>query len=292
MTVITTFSSIMFIFKQTKDLKKILEQLRSKHKKTGFVPTMGALHEGHISLIDKAKKENDLVVCSIFVNPKQFNDANDFKLYPKTPEKDILLLTKAGCDVLFMPEVEEIYPPGLKMDEQYDLGYLETVLEGKYRPGHFQGVCRVMNRLLQIVLPEQLYLGQKDYQQCLIIERLLYLTGIKVKIVICPTLRESEGLAMSSRNRRLSEEEKKNARAIFEALTFIRNQMKPGRVDRILSDAGKILIENGLIADYVEIACAEDLQTLKIWNGHTPIVALIAAFMGNVRLIDNMIIRP
>lgn len=290
MTVITTFSAIMFIFKQTKDLKKFLEQERRANKKTGFVPTMGALHTGHISLIDRAKNENDLVVCSIFVNPKQFNDANDYNLYPKTPEKDILLLTKAGCDVLFMPEIEEVYPPGTEINEQYDLGYIETVLEGKYRPGHFQGVCRVMNRLLRIVLPEQLYLGQKDYQQCLILKRLLHLTGLKIQVVICPTLRESEGLAMSSRNMRLSEQEKKNASAIFEALTFIKHHIKPGEVQEVLSSARQILLENELIPEYIEIVHTEDLHTLEIWDGNTSVVVLIAAHMGKVRLIDNMII--
>ncbi|MCO5235160.1 MAG: pantoate--beta-alanine ligase [Chitinophagaceae bacterium] len=291
MPVITTFSAMMFIFKHTKDLVKYIEKERPADQGTGFVPTMGALHEGHLSLIGKAKEENRLVVCSIFVNPVQFNDANDFKLYPKTPEKDILLLEHAGCDVLFMPEVEEIYPPGEEMTEHYDLGYLETVLEGKYRPGHFQGVCRVMRRLLQTVAPNRLYLGQKDYQQCLVIKRLLSLMHFKTEAVICPTLREAGGLAMSSRNRRLSEQEKIKARGIFEALTFIKEHLEPGAKENVVSQAGDILKRNGVLADYVEIADMENLNTLEVWDGQTPAIALIAAFMGKVRLIDNMIIR-
>ena len=205
----------MIIFKRPGDLHNFLENKRSAQKKIGFAPTMGALHAGHLSLVTEAKKQNDLVVCSIFINPTQFNDPEDFKKYPVTIEKDILLYEASGCDVVFMPLVEDMYPSGTKELTRYDLGFLETVLEGKFRPGHFQGVCQVMHRLLEIVLPDNLYLGQKDYQQCMVIRKLIELIGLedKIKVNICPTLREKDGLAMSSRNARLLPDERINAAA-------------------------------------------------------------------------------
>ena len=290
MPAITTFSVMMFIIKQAEDLGKYIGKERMSGKRIGFVPTMGALHEGHLSLVRKARAENDLAVCSIFINPVQFNDTKDFERYPKTPENDILLLENAGCDVLFFPGVEQIYPPGTICDENYDLGYLEAVLEGKYRPGHFQGVCRVVSRLMRIVQPSQLYIGQKDYQQCMVIKRLLFLIHSTANVVICPTLREPNGLAMSSRNLRLSDEEKKKAGGIFEALSYIRQHLKPGPVSHVLAGAEHILTRNELRADYLSIAGAEDLRGIDHWDGRTKAVALIAAFMGEIRLIDNIII--
>lgn len=290
MPAITTFSAMMLIIKRAEDLSKYTGRERLAGKKIGFVPTMGALHEGHLSLVKRAREENDLVVCSIFVNPVQFNDPKDFERYPKTPEKDILLLEKAACDVLFLPDVEEVYPPGTPNNEVYDLGYLETVLEGKYRPGHFQGVCRVVSRLMHMVQPDQLYIGQKDYQQCMVIKRLLLLMHSPCHTVICPTLREPNGLAMSSRNMRLSDEERIKAGGIFEALSYIRQHLKPGPVNDVLEEAQHILQRNELQADYIAIAGAEDLGGIDYWDGHAEAVALIAAFMGEVRLIDNIII--
>ena len=197
----------MILFKKANDLRKWLDAQHKNGKRIGFVPTMGALHPGHISLIKKSKTENPVTVCSIFINPSQFNDPADFKKYPVTIETDIDMLEEADCDALFLPGSEEIYPDGYSNSKLYDIGYLETVLEGKYRPGHFQGVCMVVDRLLDIVQPDQLFLGQKDYQQCMVIKRLLILKGQtdKIGLSICPTLREADGLAMSSRNLRLSE---------------------------------------------------------------------------------------
>src|SRR5262245_46576859 len=205
----------MILFKKAGDLSNWLETQRKNNLQIGFVPTMGALHPGHLSLIGSSKEENEITLSSIFVNPTQFNDPKDFEKYPVTPEKDIYLLESIGCDILFVPDILEIYPHGTTAVNHYDLGYLDTVLEGKYRPGHFQVVCQVVHRLLDIVKPDSLYLGQKDYQQCMVIKRLAELTNSQVKIIICPTLREEDGLAMSSRNLRLSPEYRKKAAKIF-----------------------------------------------------------------------------
>src|SRR5690349_12723387 len=208
----------MILFKKTADLRNWLETQRSNAKMIGFVPTMGALHAGHISLIRSALIDNDIVVCSIFVNPTQFNDPKDFEKYPITLEKDIDMLEEAGCAVLFLPSVHEMYPEGTETSKSktYQLGTIEKILEGQYRPGHFQGVCNIVDRLLNKVEPDALYLGQKDYQQCMVINKLLELTSRsgKTKLVICPTLREPDGLAMSSRNMRLNETDRKTAATI------------------------------------------------------------------------------
>lgn len=280
----------MFIIKQPEDLSLYLQKQRQSGKKCGFIPTMGALHQGHLSLVNSAREEDQLVVCSIFVNPTQFNDPKDFERYPKTLENDIYLLEKAACDVLFLPATEQIYPPGKVHNEWYDLGELESVLEGKYRPGHFQGVCQVMQRLIRIVDPDRLYIGQKDYQQCMVIKKLLLLMQRQTDIVICSTLREPNGLAMSSRNMRLSAGEKEKAAGIFEALSYIGQNIQPGALEDTLAQAGNILTRHELRADYVKIATAGDLRLIDNWNGETEIVALIAAYMGEVRLIDNMIL--
>jgi len=284
----------MIIFKKAGELKNFLKTKRSDNKKVGFVPTMGALHAGHISLVDAAKKENDIVACSIFVNPTQFNDPDDFKKYPVTLEKDILLFEAAGCDVLFIPAVTEIYPNGTKNLAHYDLGFLETVLEGKFRPGHFQGVCQVVHRLLEVVLPDNLYLGQKDYQQCMVIKRLIGLIELdnKIKVNICPTLREDDGLAMSSRNVRLSPGERKKATTIFVALRYIKENIKKGNLSGIKLKAQEMLLENGFTLDYLEIADGNTLELIEDWDGKRKIVSLAAAFPGDVRLIDNMVINP
>ena len=214
----------MIIFKKPKELHDFLEKRRDERKTIGFTPTMGALHAGHISLVNEAKKQNDVVLCSIFVNPTQFNDPEDFRRYPVTIEKDILMLEDAGCDVLFFPIVHDIYPSGTSDQKHYNLGFLETVLEGKFRPGHFQGVCQVMHRLLEIVMPDNLYLGQKDYQQSMVIKKLIELIGLhnKIKVTVCPTLREKDGLAMSSRNARLLPAERIKATTIFASLRYIK----------------------------------------------------------------------
>jgi pantoate--beta-alanine ligase len=281
----------MILFKRRDDLHKYLDAQRKSGVKTGFVPTMGALHQGHVSLIRKARYANDLTICSIFINPTQFNDPADFKKYPVTLENDIEKLEEAGCDILFLPSVEEIYPGGIHEKKQYDIGYLETILEGKYRPGHFQGVSTVVHLLLSIVQPDNLYLGQKDYQQCMVIKKLLELTGMDtITIHISPTLRENDGLAMSSRNMRLDADPRKQATAIYQSLTYIKEQLKPGDLGSIKKQAVTALSEKGFKVDYIEIADAENLFIVDKWDGKQKLVALAAAYLGNVRLIDNLLL--
>ncbi len=283
----------MIIFKKAADLRLYLDEQKKNDRSVGFAPTMGALHKGHISLLEASKKENDLTVCSIFVNPTQFNDPTDFEKYPVTIEKDIYLLEKAGCDILFLPPVAEIYPDGFNKQKKYDLGKLETILEGKFRPGHFQGVCMVMERLLDIIHPDKLYLGQKDYQQCMVIKQLIRLMGMEntSALIVCPTLREPDGLAMSSRNMRLNEEERKRAVTIYNILTGIKNNLRPSSVVTIKDKAIEELTSKGFKVDYVEIADAITLEPVIKWDGSQKLVALIAAFNNEVRLIDNMLIN-
>lgn len=280
----------MIIVKKINDLMKFLQLKRKAGNKVGFVPTMGALHPGHISLISASRQDNELTVSSIFVNPAQFNDPKDYEKYPVTIEKDISLLEQAGCTILFLPSVHEIYPDGTVQQKRYDLGFLETVLEGKFRPGHFQGVCMVMERLLNIVQPDNLYLGQKDYQQCMVIKRLIEESGMSktVNVRICPTLREPDGLAMSSRNLRLTATERQKAGTIYKALQSIKEGLGKNNVNFLRSEAENMLSQNGFKTDYIEIADASNLQPVNNWDGKQQLVALVAAFLNEVRLIDNL----
>lgn len=280
----------MVIFKHIKEIGPYLSVLQGSGKITGFVPTMGALHAGHISLIESARNESDIVVSSIFVNPTQFNDPKDFEKYPITIEKDIDMLEQAGCDVLFLPSVKEMYPEGLEDGKQYDLGYLETILDGAYRPGHFQGVCRVVEKLLRIVHPDKLLLGQKDYQQCMVLTKLVGLEKLPTAIIICPTQREADGLAMSSRNMRLLEDARKKAPLIYQSLNFIKQHIAPGNIAGLKSEAIEKLRAAGFKVDYIEIADADTLELLDSWNGKDKLVTLGAAFIGDVRLIDNLLL--
>ena len=280
----------MNLFTKAIEITNHLLKLKEQGDSVGFVPTMGALHQGHITLIHNSKQNNAITVCSIFVNPTQFNVKKDFENYPGNLEKDIDLLEKSGCDILFLPPVSEIYPEGTGTTSLYNLGYLETVLEGKYRPGHFQGVCRVVHRLLSIIPCNQLYLGQKDYQQCMVIKKLVELKNIKTKITICPTVRETDGLAMSSRNLRLTNDDRESAIKIFGALSFLKSNIKPGGLKELKNKAIHDLTIAGFKVDYAEIANAENLELIEQWNGKTKLVALIAAFKGDVRLIDNILL--
>src|SRR5205085_2199870 len=200
-----------------------------------------------------------ITVCSIFINPTQFNNQQDFKKYPVKIENDIYLLEKNKCDILFLPDVNEIYPGGNFQHEPFDLGYLENILEGTYRPGHFQGVCQVVRRLLQIVNPDYLLAGQKDYQQCLVLKRLLELIDSKAQLIICPTERENDGLAMSSRNLRLNKDEKMKASSIYEALLFVQQNIKPDNLKYLKEEASKFLEKKGFKVDYIEIANSNNL---------------------------------
>ncbi|MFN0082433.1 MAG: pantoate--beta-alanine ligase [Ferruginibacter sp.] len=279
----------MIIIKHIKDLDNLhrLHKLRSNC--IGFVPTMGALHDGHISLIKAAKQDNDIAVCSIFVNPTQFNNKNDFKKYPVTIENDINKLEKASCDVLFLPSVEEMYPPNEK-SEHYQLGELETVLEGKYRPGHFQGVCIIVDKLLQAVKPNGLYLGKKDYQQCMVIKKMMSEKKYSIELNVCETVREKDGLAMSSRNIRLNEVERQKALQIIACLNLLRAHIKEGSLASLKEEATFFLEKNGFKVDYTEIADANTLEIINQWDGKRKPVALVAAYLNEVRLIDNIIL--
>jgi pantoate--beta-alanine ligase len=319
----------MILFKRAGDLTAWLHRQQTSGQSIGFVPTMGALHEGHISLITISKKSTSLTVCSIFVNPTQFNDPKDFQKYPVTLEKDIALLEKAGADVLFLPEITEIYPQGTTHLENYDLGPLETLLEGKYRPGHFQGVCQVMQRLLHLVRPDHLFMGSKDYQQCMVVQRLLGIMELPATLHRCPIIREADGLAMSSRNARLNPTQRANATAIYRALTAIKTgwttpgsrtagnptadnptadnptagTLKPNNptannptadnptalpIPTLIENAIRLLESAQFRVDYVSIADARTLEPIAAPPAGA--VALIAAFQGEVRLIDNMIL--
>ncbi|MGN7787774.1 pantoate--beta-alanine ligase [Niabella sp. 22666] len=281
----------MKVFKKIKDIQDYLQRQKEKKLNIGFVPTMGALHQGHLSLLEACKASCDIAVVSIFVNPTQFNDKNDLEKYPRTIEKDMTLLIGADCDVLFYPEAEGIYPPG-EITRIYDLQSLENLFEGAYRPGHFQGVCQVVDRLFSIVQPHTVFFGQKDYQQCMVIKRLIATTPSfhSIDMTIVPTMRESDGLAMSSRNMRLSEEEKQVAPTIYQTLLFLKEAIEAGPLTHIKKTATLKLSEKGFMVDYVGIADAYTLEPIDEWDGQKPLVALIAAFLGQVRLIDNLVI--
>lgn len=284
----------MYLFKRSSDLKKHLDLVRKSNKSIGFVPTMGALHDGHLSLIQAAREKNDVVVCSIFVNPTQFNDPKDFEKYPITIEEDIKKLNNVSTDILFLPSVEEMYPEGLKSDLHYDFGDLETILEGKFRPGHFQGVGRIVHKLLDIVQPDQLFMGQKDLQQCLIIRKLLIVTHSPVKLVICPTEREKDGLAMSSRNTRLSPAARKKATAIYQALLHIKNNFGKGlHFMEGAHEAFDDLKKQGFEPEYVDLLLLDNdlLRPLDQPPGNATIIVAVAAWLDGVRLIDNMILQ-
>lgn len=280
----------MLIFHTISELQTYLKQSTQKGRQTGFVPTMGALHKGHLSLLQQCKAQTDISICSIFVNPTQFNDPADFEKYPITITADLEQLLVCGTDILFLPSVAEMYPNGTAISKHYELGFLETVLEGKYRPGHFQGVCQVMHRLLNIVQPHDLFMGQKDYQQCMVVQQLITTENIGTRLHIAPTLRENDGLAMSSRNMRLNSEQRAAAATIYQTLLHMRTQLKQGPLLQIKQAATELLTQNGFSVDYTELAHADTLAPLNEWNGTDPVVALIAAYIGEVRLIDNLVL--
>jgi pantoate--beta-alanine ligase len=282
----------MILFKKADELVAYIRKKQSEGIRVGLVPTMGALHQGHLSLLEEAKKQTGLTVSTIFVNPTQFNDPKDYKKYPVTIEKDLYLLEKNGLDLLFLPGISELYPDGTTDLEKYDLGYLENILEGVYRPGHFQGVCQVMNRLLSTIGADDLFMGQKDYQQCMVIQRLLELTGSRTILHTCPTQREPDGLAMSSRNMRLTAEERERAVAIYQSLVYLKNHLQPGPLIELIEHARQILKKNHFHVDYVAIADARTLVSAESWDGTQKLVALVAAFQQQVRLIDNMLLNP
>ncbi len=287
----------MIIFKHISDLQYYLQQQKNEGASISFIPTMGALHEGHISLLqaaNEAKKDKKVVsVTSIFVNPTQFNDKEDFEKYPVSAENDIKMLVDGGCDVLFMPHAKEIYPDGPDAVKSYNFGYLETVLEGASRPGHFKGVGQVVGRLLEIVKPDEVFFGQKDYQQCMVIKNLLEQTGMNNNITmhICPTQREQDGLAMSSRNRRLTEPQRVIASTIYQCLVSLQSKQASDNFDIAHKECIDLLSAKGFEPEYVSLADADTLELLQGFDNNRKMVALIAAKLGTVRLIDNMVLN-
>ncbi|CAN5795904.1 pantoate--beta-alanine ligase [soil metagenome] len=279
----------MILFKTAHALQLHLSGPSFKKPSSGFVLTMGALHKGHLELIKHCKQAQQLTIASIFVNPTQFNDPADFTKYPVTIENDIRLLEGAGCDILFIPTVAEIYPQGFHATMHYELGGLENILEGFYRPGHFQGVCQVVHRLVDIVKPGHLYLGRKDYQQCLVIKKMLDLTGHNIQVHIVPTVRERDGLAMSSRNMRLNETERKQALSIYRQMMMIKERIKDEPVSALVDRANANLLLDGFSKiDYVSVVNPQSLLPVsEVRTGEAALV-LVAASLNNVRLIDNM----
>ena len=283
-------SQVLFSFKLKADCRRFLDQQRMENKTIGFVPTMGALHEGHLSLIRQSKKENDITVCSIFVNPTQFNDPRDLEKYPRVIEHDIELLTEADCNVLFLPDEKEIYPQGTGSLKKYDLGNLENILEGPSRPGHFQGVANVVDRLLEIVHPDRLYMGQKDFQQIKVIEEMIQQSSAKPQVVVCPIIREENGLAMSSRNVRLTPEQRKKAASIYRELQFIQQHFLIHSFQELKSRAISNLNSiQELKVDYLEFCDAENFHPIENRDEAKQMVCLIAVYVGEVRLIDNIL---
>lgn len=270
------------------DLQNKLNEVRKASKSIGFVPTMGALHEGHLNLVKRAIEENEFVVVSIFVNPTQFNNQQDLLYYPRTLDQDINLLKQfSGSCLVFSPEINEIYPE----DDDFktiDLGQLDQVLEGKFRPGHFQGVVHVVHNLFEIVQPDKAYFGQKDFQQLAIIRFLTKAYDFPIEIVACDTLREESGLAMSSRNMRLSEREKRDALIIWKTLVFVRENKSKYSPFRLKDLAKEYFQIGNLRLEYLEIVNADDLLLANDWSNQT--VCCIAAYCGNVRLIDNLLL--
>lgn len=270
-----------------------VESLRGRLKSTGistetaFVPTMGALHEGHLDLVKKAFEISEQVVVSIFVNPTQFNSTVDLENYPRTLENDLKLLKSVGEVIVFAPTVEEMYPADFE-EIDIELKELADVMEGKFRPGHFNGVVNVVNRLFEIVSPTYALFGEKDFQQLAVIQRMVEVLDLKVKIVPCPTIRETSGLAKSSRNQRLSEEQKEQALIIIKTLQFIVSSHALYSPVELKELATSFFSKGDLELEYLEIVDASSLQSIVKWEG--PSRACIAAFCGNVRLIDNIAI--
>ena len=277
----------MKIIDTISEIKIQLQGYRKKGKTIGLVPTMGALHDGHAALVKKCVAENDISIVSIFVNPTQFNNKEDLRLYPRTPEKDYKLLQKLGVDYIFSPSVHEMYPEEDK--RIFDFGQLDKVMEGEFRPGHFNGVAQIVSKLFKIIEPDNAYFGEKDFQQLAIVKEMVRQLLMPVKIIGIPIVRENSGLAMSSRNQRLSEEQKINASEIYKILLeslSLKSELNPKKLtDHIMEKINRV---PGLQVEYFQIVDGDNLQTIDSWNDSDYIVGCIAVFCGDVRLIDNI----
>ncbi len=275
----------MIIFNSKEELKNQLSQI-NKNLSIGFVPTMGALHQGHLELIKRCSEENDITVSSIFVNPTQFNNQEDLEKYPRTFDKDIKLISPF-CDILFHPSVSDIYPDNEL--GKFDFGYLENVLEGKFRPGHFNGVAVVVSRLFKSVMPDKAYFGEKDYQQLLIIKNLVQQLKYDIEIIPCKIVREDDGLAMSSRNLRMNYEERKLAPIIHQKLLEAKEMSKSRTLLETKTFVSNYFLNNNKFKlEYFEVVDANNLQPIYDITDKNNIIALIAIWLGDIRLIDNI----
>lgn len=277
----------MKLISTIKDLKSLLDECRAAGKTVGLVPTMGALHQGHASLVERAVKENDVAVVSVFVNPTQFNDKNDLKNYPRTLEADCALLEKIGADIAFAPSVEEMYPT--EDTRQFSFAPIDTVMEGACRPGHFNGVAQIVSKLFYAVEPDKAYFGEKDFQQLAIIREMVRQLDLKLEIVGCPIVREADGLAMSSRNTLLTADERQRAltisRTLFASLDYAAGNSLAATKAFVEE---KINSTPGLELEYYQIVDSNTLQEINEWSDSDYIVGCIALFCGKIRLIDNI----
>ena len=277
----------MIVISKVNELEKAVEAFRSEGKSIGLVPTMGALHEGHLSLVNRCRKENDVVVVSVFVNPTQFNNKEDLRTYPRTEEADKALLDAAGCDIVFMPTVEEVYPePDTRV---FDLGAVAEVMEGAMRPGHFNGVAQIVSKLLMMVKPDRAYFGEKDFQQIAVIRQMVKTEGFKLQIVPCPIVREADGLAKSSRNVRLSAEARAEAPKIYRTLC----QSIDYAATHTVAETQQMVIDTinafpGMEVEYYQIVDGTSLMPVDSWDSSDYIVGCVTVYCGGVRLIDNI----
>ncbi len=279
----------MKLIETIRKTKTEVRKLREQGLSIGFVPTMGALHEGHLELVRKSVKENNVTVCSIFINPIQFNNPNDLEKYPRSIDRDAEMLAKEGCDILFAPSVTEMYPENEMISIDVDFGMLDKIMEGKFRPGHFKGVAIVVKKLFGIIEPSRAYFGKKDYQQLAIIRQLVNTLMLPIDIIPCETVRETDGLAMSSRNIRLTIAERNLAPKIYKVLTEVREKKGKMPIRKLKEWAIKKIQENPeLKVEYFEIAEKNTLMPVETWSHKDQFVALTAVFLGDIRLIDNI----
>ncbi|MBR4115134.1 MAG: pantoate--beta-alanine ligase [Bacteroidales bacterium] len=283
----------MIICKTRDEISAAVAELRRQNKTLGFVPTMGALHNGHLSLVKKSMSENDCTAVSIFVNPTQFNNKHDLQTYPRTVDTDVKLLEETGADIAFVPSVETMYPEGLdNVTESYDFGFIGQVMEGAARPGHFNGVGIVVHRLFDLVKPDRAYFGMKDFQQIAIIREMVRQCNINIEIIPCPIVREDDGLALSSRNTRLNEEQRRQAvqisQTLFKAVGLVGEKSVDEVKEFVISTVNSVPL---LDVEYFEIVDGYSLQTISSWNEAEWVVGCITVNVGDVRLIDNITLK-
>lgn len=277
----------MIILRNLTEMQSVLSELKAKNKTIGFVPTMGALHAGHISLVEESKKQNDFTIVSVFVNPTQFNNLEDLEKYPRTEQADAALLEQAGVNVVFLPTVEVMYPNGAESNS-YDFNGLENQMEGKFRPGHFDGVGTIVKRFFEIIQPNHAYFGEKDFQQLRIIQQMVENYKIPLEIVPVEIKRDENGLAMSSRNKRLTEEMLEESPKIYQILLKAKDFLQNNSVEATKKMVEEEFAKTKLELEYIEIADEKTLESVTNIEPNQKIRAFIAAFAGDIRLIDNL----